>query len=168
MATVNSVDSYLYEEILSRDITGKTAKLRQSMGKSHSRSRILNHLLGVLFILVIFGAMAMLLYRYAEINEIKYSNFELKKEIQSLNVAVEELKYQLDSASNLKTIEHYATTQLGMQYPQPHQVVYIESGTKYALDIEKNENLGDNSPEVLGYGQPQENLVKTIIGFLWN
>jgi len=168
VATVNSTDPYLYDEILSRDLTAKTMKLKKSMGKTNRKSRFFSHVMALLFLVVVFGAMAALLFRYAEINEIKYSNFELKKEIRSLEVEVEELKYQLNSASSLETIEHYAGTRLGMQYPQPHQVVYIAGGTKYALDIEKNENLGDNSPEVLGYGQPEENLVKTIIGFLWN
>ena len=155
MSTARNFSAYNFEEVMHQEIVNKSIRLKKYQQIQNTKTRLkktswINRLLAILMIAVVFGSMAYLLIRYAEINEIKYRNFELKQEIEELNIQVEELKLQIESSMSLENIEDYAVEKLGMQYPKKEQIVYLASGTKYALnDVEKNGDLVDNGSIVV-------------------
>lgn len=58
-----------------------------------------------------------------EVNSISKGNAALLCEIENLNVDVK-------NATNIRTIEEKAVTQLGMVYPQPEQFVFLNTREK--------------------------------------
>ncbi len=54
--------------------------------------------------------------------------------LKELNLQKEDLRVQLDSTIVLDNVEKVAVNELGMQYPQPEQIVYINSNWNYTLD----------------------------------
>jgi len=85
-------------------------------------------------ILVVFSMLSGIVYRFAMINEVKYNIHSLQKEVNALNIAIEELNTKIDGSIVLETIEQQAIEELGMQYPQPEQIVYLNSHWNYSLD----------------------------------
>jgi len=86
--------------------------------------------------LIVFGLLSFLVMRYATIFEINYTINGLDREIRELNLQKEDLNVQLDSTIVLDNVERVAMVELGMQYPQPEQIVYINSNWNYTLDEE--------------------------------
>ncbi len=169
MSTINNYATYNYDEMMHKDIVYKSKKINDKNEIKKIKASIINRLFAALMIIMVFGSMAYLLIRYAEINEIKYKNFELKQEIESISIQVEELKYRIDSTMSLNNIENYAVNKLGMQYPQDYQIVYIETQTKYALNIEKSGEVLDNdSIAINGSATEEKSFVASIIDWFWN
>ncbi len=169
MSTINHYGTYDYDEMMHKEIVYKAKKIKDNNEIKKNKASIINRIFAVLMIVMVFGSMAYLLIRYAEINEIKYKNFELKQEIGSLSIQVEELKYKIDSTMGLKNIENYAVDKLGMQYPQEYQIVYLESQTKYVLNVEKNSEVLDNDVIAIdGSTTKERNFVASIIDWFWN
>ncbi len=150
MSTASNFSTYNYDEVMHQEIVNKSIRLKKTHQIQRRKTSWINRLLAVLMIVIVFGSMAYLLIRYAEINEIKYRNFELKQDIEELNIQVEELNLQIESAMSLENIEDYAVEKLGMQYPKQEQIVYLSVGSKYALnDVEKNGDIVDNGDKVV-------------------
>ncbi|MBN2261030.1 MAG: cell division protein FtsL [Clostridiales bacterium] len=169
MSTFDHYATYNYDEMMQQEILIKSRKLKQNHEIKKTKASMINRLLAGLMILLVFGSMAYLLIRYAEINEIKYNNFALKQEIESLSIQVEELKLQIESSMSLDNIEEYAINKLEMQYPQDYQTIYIGSQTNYALNIENVDELVDNSAIVInGNVTKEKNFVASIIESIWN
>lgn len=157
MSTARNFVAYNYDEVMHQEIVNKALRLQKSHQIQQQKTSWANRLFAVLMIIMVFGSMAYLLIRYAEINEIKYRNFELKQDIEALNIQVEELNLAIESAMSLNNVEEYALEKLGMQHPVPEQIVYLSTGTKYVLnDIEKNQELGDNEDIVVESIQPEK------------
>lgn len=84
--------------------------------------------------ILVFGLLSFLVMRYAMIFEINYTINGLEREINELKLQKEDLRVQLDSTIVLDNVEKVAVNELGMQYPQPEQIVYINSNWNYTLD----------------------------------
>ena len=93
----------------------------------------------ILGIVLIFAALSIIVYNYARINEVRYNIYSIKSEINQLNIEIEELNSKLDGTITLDNIEKIAIEDLGMQYPQPEQILYINSQWNYRLDDEDRE-----------------------------
>ncbi|MEA3422703.1 MAG: hypothetical protein U9Q80_02705 [Bacillota bacterium] len=169
MSMINHYETYNYDEMMNKDIIFKSKRINDKNEIKKIKTGIINKLFAALMIVMVFGSMAYLLIRYAEINEIKYKNFELKQEIESISIQEEELKYAIDSTMSLNNIENYAVDKLGMQYPQDYQIVYIETQIKYALNVEKSREVLDNdSITIKGSATEEKSFVASIIDRFWN
>ena len=65
--------------------------------------------------------------RYASITEINYRNQQLQQEYDTLLAAVEQQQVSIDSQMSISEIAQIAQDKLGMQKPQPYQIVEIET-----------------------------------------
>lgn len=78
------------------------------------------------FCFLIAAALAFtLLGRYALITEKTAQIENLKAELEVANSMVVSEEFELEKSVDLKTVEEIATTKLGMQRPEKHQMVYI-------------------------------------------
>lgn len=91
----------------------------------------------MIFILVVGCIFIAAIVASAYAASIAYSNNELKSEINMLQGEVDALSIEIESASNIQTIEKKATTELGMVYPREDQYVEIAGqeapGNDFAL-----------------------------------
>jgi len=113
----------------------KAADLLEKKQRRYQRKRRVRFLVqSFAGCLLIFGLLSFLVMRYAMIFEINYDINGLEREIKELNLQKEDLRVQLDSTIVLDNVERVAVSELGMQYPQPEQIVYINSNWNYTLD----------------------------------
>jgi len=150
MAAIRAeIRAEMHEEEIDRFNKIQNAKIisirQKRMEKEKARKLALHRFMGmlqsiaiVLFIAVLFTSYV---YKNSLVNEAKYDINNLKAEIKSLNAQIEEYNAKIENQTGLKNIEKIAVETLGMQYPTPEQMVYIESTAHYAL-------LSD-SPEII-------------------
>ncbi len=131
----------------------KASELLEKKQKRYQRKRRVQFLVqSFVGCLLVFGMLSFLVMRYALIFEINYTINGLDKEINEFTLQKEDLRLQLDSTVVLDNVEKVAMNELGMQYPQPEQIVYINSNWNYTLDeeyasIDKEPLVQDNLKE---------------------
>ena len=67
--------------------------------------------------------------RYASITELNYRNQTLQKEYEDTLNRVQQQQVEIDSQMSIADIAQIAQDRLGMQKPQPYQIVEIETET---------------------------------------
>lgn len=87
------------------------------------RSGIVSTLL-VLFIA--FGALAVLVSRYAIACSIGTQNNALKKDINAVQARMDDLKLRIELADDLQYVQDTAQNELGMTYPTPDQKIQVD------------------------------------------
>lgn len=78
-------------------------------------------LMGIVLGILLIGYM----YRYSTISAIKYENNQLKKDLEAMENQKRELMMEIEKSKRSDVIEQMAKEQLGMQYPEEEQIVYI-------------------------------------------
>ncbi len=66
---------------------------------------------------------------------VKYHINTLIKENQVIQGEIENLNVKIESASNIQIVEEKATTELGMIYPAPEQLVFIDGSQETVKDF---------------------------------
>ncbi len=108
--------------------------LLKAKQERYQKRRRISLLLRSLFCsLVVVGIFSLLIARYALIFESNYDINNMKQTIRELELQKEELRVACDSATTLENVQLVASRDLGMQYPQPEQIVYLTSNWNYKL-----------------------------------
>jgi len=135
LSTYNTYEEYHRQQ--HQDKMKKASDLLDKKQRRYQRKRRMQFLIqSFAGCLLVFGLLSFLVMRYAMIFEINYNINGLEREIKEFNLQKEDLRVQLDSTVVLDNVERVAMTELGMQYPQPEQIVYINSNWNYTLDDE--------------------------------
>jgi len=163
MSMARSVNAYRYDEILSNDISRKILKFEKKVKAKEIKSKIINRMLVGLIIIIVFFVMSYVVDGYADINEIKYNNFNLKMEVELLNVQIEELNFKAESALNLDNVEKYAINKLGMQYPKEEQIVYLVAENNYAFNVDNSDKILDNDNVVIEINKTEKKSLIAMI-----
>lgn len=74
---------------------------------------------------VVVAAVFLVVMRFTMINELAAQAATLQKQLQDVTAANEQASVALNSAGDLKKVEEVARNELGMDYPQPYQVIYV-------------------------------------------
>ena len=106
-------------------------------------------------ILMICSICIGILLGYAQLAEEKYNINSLQKDIKELEGSIENLRVVVESVQRLDLIEQKAEIELGMQYPQKEQLVF--------LDISNNIMTASNEPEHIDMGK-QNNIIIGVKG----
>lgn len=96
--------------------------------------RISRTLKTISFFAFIFVTLAVMILRYAALYEVQYKVNDIAKEIAQTKMEIEEVKSNLDSTISLDNVERVAVSELGMQYPKPEQIVYIDGNWHYGVN----------------------------------
>ena len=131
--------AYKYERVYEEP----KKKAKKGVSKKH-RTREMRK--NVLAFIIVTGLAFVLLFRYACITEMSSRLTRLKgeyDEIQSVAVAKE---FELEQEIDLKKVEEIATSQLGMQRPEKHQIVYVDMQNS---DYTENTRASDGQNGVL-------------------
>lgn len=133
--TYDTYDEYRQQQ--RQDKMKKTSELLERKQRRYQRKRRAQFLVKAFAgCLLVFGMLSFLIMRYAIIFEVNYTINGLENEIAELELNKEDLSVRLDSTVVLDNVERVAMNELGMQYPQPEQIVYINSNWNYKLDDE--------------------------------
>lgn len=124
--------------------------------KKTSKPKKVNRVKPVLAILVCFAMVCFYFTLYARSimasHQLSILNNQLEQEIKN----TEYLKTQLIASYDMREIEDIAINQLGMQYPESYQIVYVDlpveesdaEDTKVAL-VEKTDRDGKNVENIV-------------------
>jgi|GEM_PF-1712616 len=135
---------------------------KEESEKQIRQKRVAFFMKAAIGIIAVFGMLSLVVYRYAMINEVKYNIYSLENEINALNIQIEELNTKLDGSIVLETIERQAIDELGMQYPQPEQIVYLNSHWNYSLDDHETIVIASNTVEESLIDERTVNTVKSF------
>lgn len=90
-----------------------------------ARKKVKNGILVKVSLLVALGLFVAL--RYASITELNYRNQALQKEYEDTVARVQQQQVEIDSQMSIAEIAQVAQDRLGMQKPQPYQIVEIQT-----------------------------------------
>lgn len=80
----------------------------------------------LLILLIAFGALAVLVSRFAMVCSIGAQNNALKKNIQTVEAQMEALKLDMELRDDLQYVQNAAQEELGMNYPRPEQKIVVD------------------------------------------
>ncbi len=103
----------------------KQNRVLYEIRKKRARQKTKQGILVKVSLLIVLGLCVAL--RYASITEINYRNQQLQTEYDTVLSAVEQQQVSIDSQMSISEIAQIAQDKLGMQKPQPHQIVNIET-----------------------------------------
>ncbi len=145
---------------------GKVDQLHTSIKEESEKQLTIRRLAffvkAVVGIVAVFGILSLIVYRYAMINEVKYNIYSYQREVNALNIQIEEINTKLDGSIVLETIETQAINELGMQYPQAEQIVYLNSHWNYSLDGDETIVIACNTVEEPLIDENTVNKVKSF------
>lgn len=90
-----------------------------------ARKKVKNRILVKVSLLIALGLFVAL--RYASITEINYRNQQLQNEYDTLLAQVAQQQVEIESQMSVAEIAEIAQNKLGMQKPQPYQIVEIQT-----------------------------------------
>jgi len=124
-------------------------KKRKAVKKGKSKARRTRGVKTVFGILAVTALAFLLLFRYAMITEKTAQVQKLTAELQNVDSYIVQKECEMEQSLDLKKVEEIATTKLGMQRPEKHQLVYIDMNNKdYAEKSGKDTN---STPGLLAY-----------------
>lgn len=98
-----------------------------------------------------------ILFRYAQMTQIKMEVSNLDKEIEELNKYKTDISIQLEEIKESGWIEKEAEEKLGMVYPSSDQIIYISVKDNFSED-----NYEDNVTKEVGIFKLFSNLVTKV------
>ncbi len=93
---------------------------RGARTKTASKLHI-NSVLGVAFIAVVF----IMVFRFTAMNEMSTNNEQLSAQLKEVSAEADMAQLSLERTTDLNYVENIAKTDLGMDFPQNHQVVSV-------------------------------------------
>ena len=116
-------------------------------------------------IAVVFVLAGVLLCRYASIYEIHYRTMQINSEINALTIENNRLEAVISSNSNVVDIDSVAQNELGMQKPQPYQIVPINVEPVDEIKMTNNLELSSTSDDLTWYEEIIQGI-KNFFGFI--
>ncbi|MBF8982248.1 cell division protein FtsL [Lutibacter sp. B2] len=117
----------------------------------------------IFIVLIIAGLCIGILFGYVRLTELKYNVNKYNKEIQLIESHLGNLKVELEKVKRSDLIEDRAKNELGMQYPEKKQMVFLEINMD---EMNTNSTEGENKQKV----DDQENYfiekVKKVFNFV--
>ena len=80
----------------------------------------------IFIILVAFGAMSLLVSRYAAVCSIGSANNSIEQSIKEMETQIEALRINIELKDDLQYVQNTAQNDLGMTYPTQDQIINID------------------------------------------
>lgn len=102
----------------------------------------------VLSVLFVFSALMIIIYRSNMISEANLKVIRLKSELADVTSDLSLAMMNMEQGQNLSHIEAYAKQKLGMQKPDKHQIIYVDTSTLQKTEVASS-NINESS-SILG------------------
>jgi cell division protein FtsL len=119
------------------------------------KPRTLSKVVTLAMVFICFATACFAVFRYALIAESHARILELQSSLEKENVQQEKLKVELAGSEDLNNIEFAAAADLGMQYPEEGQVMYVD-----IPEPDKNTEQADANAA----GQTHESIWSRLLG----
>lgn len=132
----------------------KSTKVKTSVEKKNKKNKDLSYGEKIAMVLVVAFAAVFMIIQYVTVNE---TASDLKVAIAEYNFqksVTAQKSFELEQSVDLSKIEAEATSRLGMQRPESHQVVY--------LDVKKSDVTTKTAGEVEGFSNRFSNMMNSI------
>jgi len=105
----------------------KTAAKPAAKAAVKTAAKTRTGLVSTLFVLFIaFGALAVLVSRYAIVCSVGFQNNALKKDINTAQARMDELELKIELDDDLQYVQDTAQNEMDMTYPAPEQIKHID------------------------------------------
>lgn len=108
----------------------------------------------IAMVLVVAAAAVFMIIQYVTVNETATDLAAAVKEYKFEESVTAQKSFELEQSVDLSKIEAEATSRLGMQRPEPHQIVY--------LDVKKSDVTVKTAGQVEGFSNRFANLMNSI------
>ena len=115
----------------------RTKARRGVRTKTASKIHI-NSILGIVFIAVVF----VMVFRFTAMNEMSTGNEQLSAQLKEVSAEADMAQLSLDRTTDLNYVENVAKADLGMDFPQNHQVVSVSLNYPDKVVVSENQNEG--------------------------
>lgn len=124
--------------------TAKAKKARQSFSYAEK----------IIMVMIVAVASVFMIIQYVTVNEIAADLSAAAAEYKFQESVTAQKAFELEQSVDLSKIEAEATSRLGMQRPEAHQIVY--------LDVKKSDVTVKTAGEVEGFTNRFSNLMSSI------
>ncbi len=108
----------------------------------------------IAMVLTVAAAAVFMIIQYVTVNETATDLATAVKEYKFEESVTAQKSFELEQSVDLSKIEAEATSRLGMQRPEPHQIVY--------LDVKKSDVTVKTAGQVEGFSNRFANLMNSI------
>lgn len=109
-------EAYHVGEKQNKEISNKNSKKMKAL-----------HKVQIIFSIMFIACLCIgILLGYVRLTELKYQVHYLNKEAMQLEAHIENLKVEVESVKRSDMIEQKAKVELGLQYPQKEQMIFLE------------------------------------------
>lgn len=129
---------------------------------NRERKKVKTGILVKVSLLVALGLFVAL--RYASITELNYRNQALQKEYEDTMARVQQQQVAIDTQMSIADIAQIAQDRLGMQKPQPYQIVEIETEAIDQTELVSPEYTKDTKK--VPWYESMWNHILTFFGFV--
>ena len=119
-----------------------------------------NNFFRISAILVLALAAGFMISQYVAVHESRTVIEELEKKLRAEEAATSQKTFELERSVNLSEIEEEATTRLGMQRPEKHQIIYISVPQNDVTDATSGEVEGVFNSIKSFFGEVGSNIVE--------
>lgn len=136
--------------------SGKTSKINPAGEKSKKKNKKTDLSYGgkIAMVLVVAFAAVFMIIQYVTVNETASDLRAAVSEYNFQKSVTAQKSFELEQSIDLSKIEAEATSRLGMQRPEAHQIVY--------LDVKKSDITTKTAGEVEGFSNRFSNLMSNI------
>ncbi len=128
-------------EVEERRIRNNTERIAKRNQRQMANRK--NNFFRIIAILVLALAAGFMISQYVAVHESRSVIEELEEKLRAEEAATSQKTFELERSVNLSEIEEEATTRLGMQRPEKHQIIYI--------NVPQNDVTSTTSGEVEGF-----------------
>lgn len=135
---------------------GKTAKTKPVGEKSRKKNKKTDLSYGgkIAMVLIVAFAAVFMIIQYVTVNETASDLSAAIAEYKFQESVTAQKSFELEQSVDLSKIEAEATSRLGMQRPEAHQIVY--------LDVKKSDITTKTAGEVEGFSNRFSNMMRNI------
>ena len=136
--------------------SGKASKINPAGEKSKKKNKKTDLSYGgkIAMVLVVAFAAVFMIIQYVTVNETASDLRAAVSEYNFQKSVTAQKSFELEQSVDLSKIEAEATSRLGMQRPEAHQIVY--------LDVKKSDITTKTAGEVEGFSNRFSNLMSNI------
>ncbi len=123
--------------------------------KSRKKKNEISYLSKVISVLVLAASAIFMITQFVNVNETQTALEEKRSEYAFEESVTSQKSFELEQSVDLSKIEEEATTRLGMQRPEAHQIVYV--------DVKQDDVTEKTAGEVEGLGNRIAGFFSSVI-----
>lgn len=149
----NLAYKYDYTEEKTKQNT-KVKKQNTAPGKQRKKAKKLSYASKIASVLVVAASAVFMIAQYVTVNETQSALSSAVSDYEFEESVTAQKSFELEQSIDLSKVETEATSRLGMQRPEKHQIVYV--------DVKKSDTTVKTAKEVEGFSSRLAGFAKSV------